>query len=769
MKSSLVLAIFAAVILFAVQLVSAEGVPTSINYQGRLTDDQGNPVVDGEYQIVFTIYNAETEGDILWASDRIAIEVSNGLFTHKLGPLPDDLFSEGTSRYLGIRVEGEDIEPRTQLITVPYAYHSLRADSAGVAAAAFQIQCDGCITDQELGPNSVGAEELAPDAVTSENIQNGAIQFDDIGQNGAAAGQIVKWSGAVWEASDDETGGIDWNWSDSSSHGPDSVLYADTSTYAESSEFASSAGFADSTDAITDGAVDLADIGQNGATGSQIIRWDGTMWSVSDDETGGWIKSGNVVRLVAESDSVGIGTSTPSAKLDVAGDILVSGKATIGDLHTNTGLHSFVAGNGNTATDQLVTISGGTANTADGFLTVIGGGKLNSIIGDRSTIGGGVGNSVTADTATIGGGGLNEAGADGAAISGGVANIATGRWSTVGGGDADTAAGWWSTVGGGRGNRAEFRATVSGGVTNVASADGAVVGGGLGCEASGEFSTVSGGLFNYAIADHATCSGGNNNGASGTYSTCAGGDHNGASGSYAAVGGGHQNDATNTVATVCGGEDNDASAFGACITGGQLNISAGLVSSVGGGYSNSALGDYSAVPGGRQCSATGEYSFTAGRQAKALHDGSFVWADGQAADFASTTTDQFNVRAQNGVRISEDAGSAKSISYGERYRDNSIVAWARVTSTGTLSIDFGVTSVTRNSAGDYTITIDAAAAGGTSLMPFAIPEVDGAPAGAASARIAMINQKGSTNFDVYIMNGNFAMADNDFVFMVTGR
>lgn len=124
---------------------SAE-IPNLVNYQGRLTDDQGVPVVDGTYSIIFFIYDSPSDGSILWVSDRVAIEVEDGLFDHQLGPLPDDIFSEGDNRYLAMRVEGENIEPRTQLIAVPYAYHSLRADSVVTVDGALGGEVSGRLT-----------------------------------------------------------------------------------------------------------------------------------------------------------------------------------------------------------------------------------------------------------------------------------------------------------------------------------------------------------------------------------------------------------------------------------------------------------------------------------------------------------------------------------------------------------------------------------------------------------------------------------------------
>jgi hypothetical protein len=49
--------------------------------------------------------------------------------------------------------------------------------------------------------------------------------------------------------------------------------------------------------------------------------------------------------------------------------------------------------------------------------------------------------------------------------------------------------------------------------------------------------------------------------------------------------------------------------------------------------------------------ASGTTSFAAGSRAKAGHDGTFVWADSQEADLASTTNNQFLIRAAGGVGI----------------------------------------------------------------------------------------------------------------------
>jgi hypothetical protein len=192
------------------------------------------------------------------------------------------------------------------------------------------------------------------------------------------------------------------------------------------------------------------------------------------------------------------------------------------------------------------------------------------------------------------------------------------------------------------------------------------------------------------------------------------------------------------------------------------------------GFKNEVTGNYGTVPGG-QGNKAGAFSLAAGRRAKANHTGSFVWADSTNADFTSTADNQFSIRAANGVVIANDAGNARVVPVGTRYRDNSIVAWARVTATGGLDTKFNVASVTHVGTGHYKITLASPMQSGFSLIPAITPEIDEAagnvpPTGAANMRIAASNQfAAGTNFDVYMYNGSYASVDNDFQVLVTGR
>ncbi|HMO51793.1 MAG TPA: tail fiber domain-containing protein [Kiritimatiellia bacterium] len=140
---------------------------------------------------------------------------------------------------------------------------------------------------------------------------------------------------------------------------------------------------------------------------------------------------------------------------------------------------------------------------------------------------------------------------------------------------------------------------------------------------------------------------------------------------YAVVGGGSGNGILSNAqyATVSGGAGNSIRSFGGAIGGGQWNgiyeqatnsvIAGGWLnqvqngaqlSAIGGGVFNLAQGPLAMIPGGSENNAT-NYAFAAGRRAKAVHVGSFVWADSINNDVGSTASNQVTFRAGGGFRV----------------------------------------------------------------------------------------------------------------------
>ena len=129
------------------------------------------------------------------------------------------------------------------------------------------------------------------------------------------------------------------------------------------------------------------------------------------------------------------------------------------------------------------------------------------------------------------------------------------------------------------------------------------------------------------------------------------------------------NRVTDNFGTVGGGSSNQAgdntdlptSATHATVGGGSGNTASGRQSTVSGGSGNTASGPLATVPGGAENEAAGTFSFAAGFRARALHEGTFVWADSTTDffGFRSTAADQFLVRASGGVGIGTNAPAAQ--------------------------------------------------------------------------------------------------------------
>lgn len=128
------------VFLFLFGFPSDAAINKQINYQGKLTDSDGVSVADGNYDIVFKIYDASSGGNTLWTGNYTAangnpVTTSRGIFSVMLGSGTGnslDLDFSSDTYYLGVKV-GSDLEmtPRKRIGAVPQAYNSSNVIGTG--------------------------------------------------------------------------------------------------------------------------------------------------------------------------------------------------------------------------------------------------------------------------------------------------------------------------------------------------------------------------------------------------------------------------------------------------------------------------------------------------------------------------------------------------------------------------------------------------------------------------------------------------------------
>ncbi|HUW61601.1 MAG TPA: tail fiber protein [Candidatus Bathyarchaeia archaeon] len=170
MKRTLLLAGLA--IALAASTWAVETVPSLVNFQGALTDNEGAPLASGTYTLEFRIWDKPVAGDadeqLIWGHSYEVLAV-NGRFNVILGgdggtgiegAMANDItlaFTEA-ERYLGITVVGDDpdpeeLAPRQRVLSAPYALHAHSALNglppgslvpyAGAEVPTGFILCDG--------------------------------------------------------------------------------------------------------------------------------------------------------------------------------------------------------------------------------------------------------------------------------------------------------------------------------------------------------------------------------------------------------------------------------------------------------------------------------------------------------------------------------------------------------------------------------------------------------------------------------------------------
>jgi len=127
-----------------------------LSYQGTLMDSSGYPLT-GIYEITFRIYDAPSDGTLLWEEVRSganAVPVYNGLFNVMMGslnPIPEVVW-EISELFLGLKIgNDEEMSPLQPIGSVPSALQANIAFTVPDSSITTAQLADGAVTIQKLG------------------------------------------------------------------------------------------------------------------------------------------------------------------------------------------------------------------------------------------------------------------------------------------------------------------------------------------------------------------------------------------------------------------------------------------------------------------------------------------------------------------------------------------------------------------------------------------------------------------------------------------
>ena len=107
-------------------------IPHTLSYQGILADTAGIPKPDGSYSFAFRLYAVSSGGSPIWSETKTA-QVKHGLFSTVLGsltPIPDSVRFD-RQYWLGIQVASDpELSPRMQITSVGSSINAIHADTA---------------------------------------------------------------------------------------------------------------------------------------------------------------------------------------------------------------------------------------------------------------------------------------------------------------------------------------------------------------------------------------------------------------------------------------------------------------------------------------------------------------------------------------------------------------------------------------------------------------------------------------------------------------
>lgn len=149
-------------------VVAQADVPGQINYQGRLTDSNGDPVT-GSKTLDVAIYDAASGGNLLYRETIGAVTLdASGIYRFQFGSEGDGVaaaIAGAPEHWLEISVDGVKQATRDRVLAVPFALNAARAESSddGVSAVTFDVDGNLIVTLKDGSQINAGQVREARD------------------------------------------------------------------------------------------------------------------------------------------------------------------------------------------------------------------------------------------------------------------------------------------------------------------------------------------------------------------------------------------------------------------------------------------------------------------------------------------------------------------------------------------------------------------------------------------------------------------------------